>query len=57
MPAAAVRVTRATSNQLASESVFMDPVSNSMVPDGSSTKMKGTRNAGSVYFQHCKVVR
>ena len=32
-------------------------VSSRPVPEASRTNMKGTRNAGAVYFQHCSVVR
>src|SRR4030095_13021488 len=56
MPTAAVKVTSAIEPQLASSSVLNEPVSSRPVPDGSSTNMKGTRNAGVVYFQHCSVV-
>src|SRR5574339_428522 len=56
MPTAAVKVTSAIEPQSASPSVLNDPVRSSPVPLGSSTNMKGTRNAGVVYFQHCSVV-
>src|SRR5712672_4285093 len=56
MPTAAVMVTSAIEPQSALPSVLNDPVSSSTVPLGSSTNMKGTRNAGTVYFQHCIVV-
>src|SRR5690348_18073240 len=47
-PIAAVMVTWATSIQL--------PLRRRPTPDGSSTKQKGTRKAGRVYFQACIVV-
>ena len=47
-PMAAVMVTWATSIQL--------PLRRRPTPDGSSTKQKGTRKAGRVYFQACIVV-
>src|SRR5688500_16163702 len=56
MPTAAVKVTSAIEPQLASASVLNDPVSSSPLPLGSRTNMNGTRNAGVVYFQHCRVV-
>ena len=56
MPTAAVNVTSPIDSQLASARVLNDPVSRSPAPLGSSTNMKGTRNAGVVYFQHCRVV-
>ena len=37
-------------------SAFVDPISNSPCPLGSRTNMNGSRNAGTVYFQHCRVV-
>src|SRR5438045_4978671 len=56
MPMAAVIVTTAMDPQFAPPSVLNDPVRRSPVPLGSSTNMNGTRNAGTVYFQHCSVV-
>ena len=35
----------------------MEPVRRSPWPAGSSTNTNGTRNAGSVYFHDCSVVR
>src|ERR1700694_5928980 len=57
IPSAAVIVTSAIEPQSASPSVLIDPVRSSPTPDGSSTNMKGTRNAGIVYFHDCSVVR
>src|SRR5678815_4095027 len=57
MPSAAVSVTCAIDHQLAAASAFVDPISSKPCPDGSRTNMKGSRNAGTVYFQHCIVVR
>src|SRR6185503_9392496 len=57
MPMAAVSVTTATIPQSAWARFLNDPPSSSATPDGSSTNMNGTRNAGAVYFQHCIVVR
>src|SRR5258706_16414915 len=56
MPTAAVMVTSAMEPQSALPSVLNEPVSSRPVPLGSSTNMNGTRNAGTVYFQHCSVV-
>src|SRR5919198_448124 len=56
MPTAAVKVTQAIAGQFALARVLNEPVRSSPVPFGSSTNMKGTRNAGVVYFQHCSVV-
>src|SRR5947209_20188288 len=56
MPMAAVMVTSAIEPQSALPSVLNDPVRSNPVPLGSSTNMNGTRNAGTVYFQHCSVV-
>ncbi|MNC92169.1 hypothetical protein D3C83_85480 [compost metagenome] len=56
MPTAAVKVTSAIEPQSALASVLKEPVSRRPCPLGSSTNMKGTRNAGVVYFQHCSVV-
>src|SRR5688500_696267 len=56
MPTAAVKVTSAIEPQSASASVLKEPVSSSPWPLGSRTNMNGTRKAGVVYFQHCKVV-
>src|SRR3546814_7717261 len=56
MPAAAVMVTWAIDSQSALASASVEPISSRPCPLGSSTKMKGTRNAGMVYFQHCMVV-
>src|SRR5215467_12836519 len=56
MPSAAVPVTTAIEPQSALPSVLIDPVRSRPVPDGSRTNMKGTRKAGSVYFQDCSVV-
>src|SRR5258707_6717568 len=56
MPMAAVIVTTAIEPQSASARFLNEPPSSSPVPDGSSTNMNGTRNAGAVYFQHCIVV-
>src|SRR3954469_21381735 len=55
-PMAAVMVTSAIEPQFAVPSVLNEPVRRSPVPLGSSTNMNGTRNAGTVYFQHCSVV-
>src|SRR2546423_222256 len=56
MPAAAVSVTCAIDHPFAFASAFVEPISKSPWPAGSSTNMNGTRNAGTVYFQHCIVV-
>src|SRR5512133_1632840 len=56
MPAAAVRVTWAIDHQFAAASALVEPISSSPWPLGSSTNMKGSRKAGTVYFQHCMVV-
>src|SRR4051812_47379461 len=56
MPIAAVMLTSAIDHQLALASAFDEPMSSRPCPLGSSTNMKGTRNAGTVYFQHCIVV-
>src|SRR5688572_4321470 len=56
MPTAQVNATSAIDHQLATASALVDPISSSPWPEGSSTNMKGTRNAGTVYFQHCSVV-
>ena len=56
MPTAAVIVTSAIDHQLAAASALVDPISSRPSPLGSSTNMKGTRKAGTVYFQHCSVV-
>src|ERR1700682_4260767 len=56
MPIAAVTVTSAMDPQSALPSVLIEPVSSRPVPEGSSTNMNGTRNAGMVYFQDCSVV-
>src|SRR5690606_10268284 len=56
MPAAAVKVTWAISSQFAAARALVEPISNKLCPLGSSTKIKGTRKAGMVYFQHCMVV-
>src|SRR6478735_4678290 len=56
MPMAAVTVTSAIDHQLALASAFVEPISSRPCPLGSSTNMKGSRNAGTVYFQHCIVV-
>src|SRR5216683_2846456 len=56
MPSAAVTVTTAIEPQSALPSVLIEPVSSSPTPEGSSTNMKGTRNAGNVYFHDCSVV-
>src|SRR5688572_10020673 len=57
MPNAAVIVTSATEPQSALSSVLKEPVRSSPVPDGASTNMNGTRNAGAQYFHDCSVVR
>src|SRR5437773_7509874 len=36
--------------------ILIEPVRSSPTPEGSSTNMKGTRNAGMVYFHDCRVV-
>src|SRR6478736_9546519 len=56
MPSAHVIVTSAIDHQLALASALVDPINSRPCPLGSSTNMKGTRNAGTVYFQHCIVV-
>src|SRR5512140_3231388 len=56
MPIAAVIVTSAIEPQFAEPSVLKEPVSSSPWPEGSRTNMNGTRKAGTVYFQHCRVV-
>jgi len=56
MPRAAVSVTCAIESQLAVASAFVEPISKRPWPAGSRTNMKGRRNAGTVYFQHCIVV-
>src|SRR3954467_9299837 len=56
MPTAAVIVTSAIDHQFAAASALVEPMSRSPRPLGSSTNMKGTRKAGTVYFQHCRVV-
>ena len=56
MPSAAVSVTCAIDRQFAVASAFVEPISSRPWPAGSSTNMNGTRNAGTVYFQHCIVV-
>src|SRR3954468_12563947 len=56
MPAHAVSVTSAIDHQSALASFAVEPMSSSPWPAGSSTNMNGTRNAGTVYFQLCKVV-
>ena len=56
MPSAAVTVTMAIEPQSAFPRVLIEPVSSSPTPEGSSTNMNGTRNAGRVYFQDCSVV-
>src|SRR5262249_34095443 len=56
MPSAQVSVTSAMDHQLALASALVDPISSRPCPLGSSTNMKGTRKAGTVYFQHCMVV-
>src|SRR5215217_613572 len=56
MPTAAVSATSAIENPLAAASAFVEPISSRPCPLGSSTNMNGTRNAGTVYFQHCNVV-
>src|SRR3546814_19495347 len=56
MPDAAVMVTWAIDSQSALASASVEPISSRPCPLGSSTKMKGTRNAGMLYFQHCMVV-
>src|SRR5688572_9178148 len=56
MLATAIRVVAAIAPQSALASALNDPVRSNPEPCGSSTKMKGTRNAGVVYFQHCRVV-
>src|SRR4051812_12540783 len=56
IPIAAVIVTSAMFHQLAAASAFVEPMSKRPCPLGSSTNMNGTRNAGTVYFQHCIVV-
>src|SRR2546422_3637524 len=57
MPSAHVMVTSAIEPQSALPSVLIEPVSKRPMPEGSSTNMNGTRNAGMVYFQDCSVVR
>src|SRR5688572_30260858 len=57
MPIIAVTVTTATDPQSACARFLKDPPSSNPVPEGASTNMNGTRNAGAVYFQHCSVVR
>src|SRR3546814_12073489 len=52
MPAAAVMVTWAIDTQSAMASAPVEPISSRPCQLGSSTKMKGARNAGMVYFQH-----
>ena len=56
MPSAAVSVTWAIDHQLAPASALVEPISRRPWPAGSSTNMNGSRNAGTVYFQHCIVV-
>ena len=56
MPIAAVIVTSAIDHQLALASALAEPISSRPWPLESSTNMNGTRNAGTVYFQHCSVV-
>src|SRR5690349_10173429 len=56
MPSAQVIDTSAMDHQLAVASALVEPMSNRPCPLGSSTNMKGTRKAGTVYFQHCIVV-
>src|SRR3569832_443606 len=56
LPMSAVIVTSAMLHQFAVASAFVEPMSSRPWPLGSSTNMNGTRNAGTVYFQHCIVV-
>src|SRR5256886_17529589 len=56
IPSAAVTVTMAIEPQSAFPRVLIEPVSSSPIPEGSSTNMNGTRNAGRVYFQDRSVV-
>src|SRR5713101_1476194 len=56
IPSPAVIVTSAIEPQSALPSVLIEPVRSSPTPEGSSTNMKGTRNAGMVYFHDCIVV-
>src|SRR5450759_2122074 len=56
MPIAPVSVTSAIDHQLAVARALVEPISSNPWPAGSSTNMNGTRNAGTVYFQHCMVV-
>ena len=56
MPRAAVRVTVAIDQGSAAASALVEPINNRPCPLGSSTNMNGTKKAGRVYFQHCKVV-
>ncbi len=56
MPSAAVTVTTAIETQSAAASFARDPISSRPWPAGSSTNTNGTRNAGIVYFQLCRVV-
>src|SRR5713101_1362966 len=56
MPSAAVPVTSAIDPQSALASVLIEPVRSSPIPEGSSTNMNGTKNAGMVYFQDWSVV-
>ena len=56
MPITAVMQTSAIDAQFAPASALVEPISSRPWPLGSSTNMNGTRNAGSVYFQHCIVV-
>jgi len=51
IPIEAVKVIQAISSQFAFASAFVDPISKSATPDGSKTKIKGTRMAGATYFQ------
>src|SRR3954470_17691743 len=56
MPMAAVIVTSAMLHQFAVANALLEPMSSRPCPLGSSTNMKGSRKAGTVYFQHCMVV-
>ena len=56
IPTAHVAVTCAIETQSAFANALVDPINNKPCPLVSSTNMNGTKKAGMVYFQHCKVV-
>src|SRR5437868_6483130 len=56
IPIIAVMLTSAMSPHGATASFLNEPIISKPSPDGSSTNMNGTRNAGIVYFHDCSVV-